>query len=258
MNEQVFPLRRPYVFAVILLGIMLVVGIIAAVVVRVMELNMFVYWGATSVVQALIGALLLARLGWWRRVGFRRSERPGLHLLLWIPLCPILVWNLSQIEVTELVSIGNMLGLIVLTALAAFVEEVFFRGLMLRALEPRGLWKAAALTYLLFGAMHGFGGLAGSDFGMVAGRMVYATAIGFAYAAYALHTGLIWPLILVHALANFADLIDQETIFEASAPGNADLIRWLVYVVIFTAYGILVLRRTARSSVSRLRSHPVA
>jgi membrane protease YdiL (CAAX protease family) len=143
-----------------------------------------------------------------------------------------------------------MLGWLVLTTLAAFVEEVFFRGLMLRALEPKGLWKAAVLTALLFGAMHGFNALAGSDLGMVVGQTAYATAIGFAYAAYALHTGLIWPLILVHALANFADLIDRKAIVQADAPGEADLIRWLVYVVFFAVYGVWVLRRTTRSSES--------
>lgn len=113
---------------------------------------------------------------------------------------------------------------------------------MLRALEPRGVWHAALVTALVFGVMHLLTAFAGSDTGMVMGRTLYAAAIGFAYAAYALRTGLLWPVIVVHALANFADLIDQETIFQESAPTEADLIRWMIYVLVFALYGILVLR----------------
>jgi membrane protease YdiL (CAAX protease family) len=247
MNAKTFPLRHPYIFAALMLATVLVAGVLAVVVAEIADLSLVVHWSAMSAVLALIGAALLTRLGWWRRVGFRRSERPGLHFLLWLPLCPILLWNLSQIQVAELVGPGRMLFWLALTALAAFVEEVFFRGLMLRALEPRGLWKAAVLSALLFGAMHLFNGLAGFDWGIVAGQAVYAAAIGFAYAAYALRTGLIWPVILVHALANFADLIDQEVLIGSDSPGEADLIRWLIYVVFFAIYGTWVLRRTTPS-----------
>lgn len=242
VNTEPFAIRRPYAFAVGLLVVQLVVGAVAGVIVSTAHLGMFVYWSATSVVLASIAAWLLTRLGWWRRVGFRRSARPGLHLILWIPLCPILAWNLSQIEFATLVSPARMFGLLILTTIAAFFEEIFYRGLMLRALEPKGVWHAAVLTALLFGLMHVLDALAGADPAIVAGQVAYATAIGFAYAAYALCTGLVWPLILVHALANFAELIDQETIFEAGAPGEADLIRWLIYVAVFTAYGIWMLR----------------
>lgn len=245
MNTKTFPLLHPYIFAGLLLATVLVVGVLAAVGAEVADLSVVVHWSAMSALLAVVGAMLLTRLGWWSRVGFRRSERPGRHFLLWLPLCPILVWNLWQIQVVELVGPGRMLLWLVLTGLAAFVEEVFFRGLMLRALEPRGLWKAAVLSALLFGAMHGFNGLAGFDWGVVAGQTAYATAIGFAYAAYALHTGLLWPVILVHALANFADLIDQEVVVGSDPPGEADLLRWLIYAVFFGVYGTWVLRKTA-------------
>ena len=69
---------------------------------------------------------------------------------------------------------------------------------------------------------------------------------------------LIWPVILVHALANFASFIDQESIVQTDAPGQADLIRWLVYVVIFAVYGTWMLRRIDRPAASRPRPHPKA
>jgi membrane protease YdiL (CAAX protease family) len=220
----------------------ILVGAAAAAIVTVGRLGMFAYWSATTVAIAMIEVLLLARLGWWRHVGFRGSTRPRMDLLLWIPLCPILVWNLSQVDMAALVTPTHMASLLLLTVLAAFVEEVLYRGLMLRALVPQGVWRAAVVTALLFGIMHLLTAFAGSELAVVVGRTVYAAAIGFAYAAYALRTRLIWPVILVHALANFADLIDQEAIFQESAPTEADLIRWLIYVVVFTLYGTLVLR----------------
>jgi membrane protease YdiL (CAAX protease family) len=247
MSTKAFSLRHPYIFVVLLLVTVLVMGFVAVVVAEVANLSVVVYWSGMNVVLALIGAVLLARLGWWHRVGFRRSERPGLHFLLWLPLCPILIWNLSQIQIAELVSPGRALVWLGLTAIAAFVEEVYYRGLMIRALEPRGLWKAAMLPALLFGATHVFNGLAGFNWGIVAGQVIYATAIGFAYSAYALRTGLLWPVIIVHALANFADLIDQEVVVQGDSPGQADLIRWLIYAVFFIGYGIWMLRRTTPS-----------
>jgi membrane protease YdiL (CAAX protease family) len=197
--------------------------------------------------MAVIGVALLTRLGWWHRVGFRRSEQSGLHFLLWLPLCPILIWNISQIHVDELVSPGRALMWLGLTAIAAFVEEVFYRGLMIRALEPRGLWKAALVPALLFGATHVVNSLSGFHWDIVAGQVVYAAAIGFAYSAYALHTGLLWPVIIVHALANFADLVDQEVLVQGDSIGQADLIRWMIYAIIFISYGIWMLRRTTRA-----------
>lgn len=246
MNTASFPLRRPYLFSLLLVCMQILVGAAAAAIVAVGKLSMFAYWSATTVAVALIEVLLLARLGWWGRVGFRSSPCPRVDLLLLIPLCPILVWNLSQIKVAALVTPTRMVLLLLLTVLAAFVEEVLYRGLMLRALAPRGVWRAAVVTALLFGVMHLLTAFAGSDLGVVVGRSVYAAAIGFAYAAYVLRTGLIWPVILVHALANFADLIDQEVLFQESAPTEADLIRWLIYVVVFTLYGALVLRGITR------------
>lgn len=247
-----FVLRRAYLFAIALLMVQLVVGALVGAIVSIANLGMFLYWCLTSISLALIAALLVSWLGWWRRIGFRPSQRPVVDSLLWVPLCPILAWNVYQIDFDSLVTPLRMVGLLLLTALAAFVEEVYFRGLMLRALESKGVWRAAALSAVLFGLMHLLNALAGSDLAMTAGRVAYAAAIGFAYAAYALHTGLIWPLILVHALANFADLIDQETIFTAEAPTEADLIRWLIYVVIFTIYGSLMLRSVTRRSSAKV------
>jgi len=244
-----FALRRPYLFALLLVCMQILVGGGAAALITVGELGIFAHWSATTVAMAVIEVLLLARLGWWRRVGFHSSTRPHVDLLLWIPLCPILAWNVFQIDMAALVTPTRMLLLLLLTALAAFVEEVLYRGLMLRALAPQGVWRAAVVTALLFGVMHLLNAFAGSDLGVVVGRSVFAGAIGFAYAAYTLRTGLIWPVILVHALANFADLIDQKVIFQESAPKEVDLIRWLIYVIVFTLYGILVLCSITRSKL---------
>jgi membrane protease YdiL (CAAX protease family) len=244
MSTKAFPLRHPYIFAVLLLITILAAGVLASIVTEIANQSLSVHWGSMNGALALIGAVLLTRLGWWRCVGFRRSKRPGFHFLLWLPLCAILVWNLSQIQFTELVDPGRMLLWLGLTALGAFVEEVFYRGLMLRALKSRGIWKAAIVSALLFGSTHVINGLFGFDWGIVAGQTAYAMAIGFAYAAYVLRTGLLWPVILVHALANFADLIDQEVLVGSDSPGEADLIRWLIYVVLFTVYGIWMLKRT--------------
>jgi membrane protease YdiL (CAAX protease family) len=55
-----------------------------------------------------------------------------------LPVVATAVVGISQMRTEEFVFF------LVLACLIGFVEEVFFRGLVLQALAPAGLWRAAA------------------------------------------------------------------------------------------------------------------
>jgi membrane protease YdiL (CAAX protease family) len=114
---------------------------------------------------------------------------------------------------------------------------------MLHALKARGPWKAAFITALIFGLTHALNALAGKSLldGML--QIFYATAIGFAYAALVFKTNLLWPLVLTHFLTDFAYFV-QKPGFEFTSFWQSFMVAGLA--VVFTAYGVYLLRRESR------------
>lgn len=78
-------------------------------------------------------------------------------------------------------------------------EELWFRGVMLRAALPLGPVRAAALTALLFGAAH-LGNIAfGANLAVTLAQSVGAAAGGFGYAILRQRTNAVWALAGIHA-----------------------------------------------------------
>ncbi len=80
-----------------------------------------------------------------------------------------------------------------------FYEELWFRGVMLRAALPLGPVRAATLTALLFGAAH-LGNVAfGANLAITLAQAVGAAAGGFGYAILRQRTNAVWALAAIHA-----------------------------------------------------------
>jgi membrane protease YdiL (CAAX protease family) len=79
--------------------------------------------------------------------------------------------------------------------LAPVAEELFFRGYFFTALRNwKGVWPAAILTGVVFGAIH-----AGSA---PVGYLVPLAVFGFALCLLYWRTGSLYPCIVLHALNN--------------------------------------------------------
>ncbi len=95
-----------------------------------------------------------------------------------------------------------MLNLFVFSVLPALLEELVFRGYVLRALRPYGDWFAVAVSALLFGLMHG--NIAQIPFALIVG-----VALGWLYVM----TDNIWIPVAVHFINNgFSFLLQYCTI----------------------------------------------
>jgi membrane protease YdiL (CAAX protease family) len=79
-------------------------------------------------------------------------------------------------------------------------EELWFRGLALRAALPLGPARAAALTALVFGAVHLANVLFGQNPAVTAAQAVGAACFGFGYAVLRLRTNALWVLAATHAV----------------------------------------------------------
>lgn len=242
METEGFPQRRPYLFSFMLLLLLIVVNGAGVAIAQSTGLPLTSIVVYTELALAIILVVIVSKLGWWQEIGFRKATRPGV-LWLFAPSLALFLGNLTfGIHVTHASALATFT---LLALLSGFVEEVIFRGLILRALLSRGEGTALLVTTLLFGFAHAGNALAGSDPLYVTVQIAYSLAIGFGFGAMALRGRLLWPLVLAHGLGNFIAFIntgDQQQV--TGSPVSMHLLIMLVlYIMIFTGYG-LYLRTT--------------
>ena len=102
--------------------------------------------------------------------------------------------------------------------------------------KSRGTWTAVIVTSLLFGLSHSLNVLSGKNLADVLVQILYALAIGFAFAALVLKKGIIWPLVLVHFMIDFKAMIGRT---DFSPVLNSILGVAITFVL--GSYGLLVM-----------------
>jgi hypothetical protein len=192
-------------------------------------------YSLANIAMTLIAAALLTRMRWWRTVGFRRAATAGDLKYYAVALIPAVVNLIPGIEFPGLLSLA---GFLALALMIGFVEETFFRGLMLQPLLSKGVWSAAAITSILFSVTHLMNGLAGRDLFDLGAQVAYTLAIGFAFAAIVIRKGVIWPLVLAHALIDFVFFLHPAG--SVISPEVA-IVLTIVVTMVFIVYGLAML-----------------
>lgn len=245
MSQTLFPARHPYRAAALLFIAGIIIFLVAGTAVAIFELAP---WHLPMIAFALLASvcvILLTTNRWWHEVGFRAPYQPQMLWLFWLPFVPVIGNLLDGVQVTDPAQISLFF---ILALLSSFAEEVIFRGLILRALLPTGIWRAALISAALFGAMHILNVLSSSSPAQALLQVGYAAAIGFAYAALVIRTGTIWPLILAHFLTNFAGFLAIGGLGSTGTVALREMVFAAVYIVLFSAYGIYILRSDRRFS----------
>ncbi len=235
MTSTPFAQRHPYWFVAILEIVTIAVYLLVGTVAYFTQLSNEWIYGSASLLLSIIAAVLLTKMGWWKAVGFRWPNRPRDLWYFALPLLPVVITLMVGVEVTSLVLLTQFF---VITLLIGFAEETIFRGLMLHALKAQGFWRAAIITALLFGLSHALNGLAGKSMAETGAQIFYAVAFGFAFAALVLQKGILWPLVIVHFLIDFASFL-QRPDFIISSEWNLLLV--VALATIFTTYGLFVM-----------------
>jgi membrane protease YdiL (CAAX protease family) len=238
--------ERPLIFTLILIGVLTVTSLIASLIIYLFRLSgeivqvyrVFI----EDIMRGVVAVLLLTRMDWWRAVGYNPGHPADLKLF-WLALVPVII-NLT-IGVRA-AAFSNVILFLFIALLIGFVEETYFRGLMLHALVSQGVWRAAVITAVFFGLLHMLNIFAGWNPQYVFQQVLYATALGFMYAALAIRTGIIWPLVLTHAGTDFAAFLAVGNLQPPqSAPGGIsaiDVFAWLIFI----GYGVFLLARSRR------------
>jgi membrane protease YdiL (CAAX protease family) len=243
MKNLRFSEKHPFLFSFLMLLLLVIVQAAGVVIAQLMDLPLTSFSGYTEAVLVIILVIIVSKLGWWQEIGFRKPERPT-NLLLFLPALALTIGNLTfGIAITQ----GTALLIFAFLAVTSgFVEEVIFRGLMLRAFLPKGEWKAVLITTAAFGLTHLVNVMAGYDPVYAVIQVCYALSIGFGFGVMVIKGRAIWPLIIAHALGNFFAFINNGQI------GTQLYVVSLTYIVLFTGYGFyLMLHKndTARPAI---------
>ncbi|MDQ3554078.1 MAG: CPBP family intramembrane metalloprotease [Chloroflexota bacterium] len=186
-----------------------------------------------NVVVALFAAALMTRRRLWRSSGFTTAWRSRLAALALLPLLLEAVsWTLHGGMVEQA---PGYIPWATTLLLVGVNEELISRGVILTRLREayRPVW-AVLLTAGLFGLQHlsafALTSRAADDILL---NVLLSGTYGFALAAFQLRFAWIWPLIFVHALADFSVIL-----------AGAQLPNLLIGIshLLLLAYGIFLLR----------------
>ena len=241
MNKQKFPEKHPYLFVIILEIVFIIVSIIVGTITTRLKLPEYLMYGGILVILSIITALILWKLNWWKKIGFRGLKKKYIPLII-IPIIPM-IGNLFGSY--NSLQIGFYVYYFFLNVLVGFSEEGIYRGLMLQTLLKKGVWKAVIISSLLFSLTHLMNALVGWNWGYVSLQLCYSFAFGFGWSAFALSTGTIWPLMLIHFLNNFFSFIKAENIIkslQSSQPDLTGIVYSIIISIIFMIYGIVVIK----------------
>lgn len=108
-----------------------------------------------------------------------------------------------------------------LAIVPGFVEELLFRGVILKNLLPYGRTTAVFASALLFGVMH-----------QNAGQLLYATVAGLVFGYVYVHTRSLWCCVLMHVCNNFLSVL-TTAISERVPEGRATMLLYGIELAIF-------------------------
>ncbi|MFN2220470.1 MAG: lysostaphin resistance A-like protein [Anaerolineae bacterium] len=235
MKRAPFARRHPYWFVIILEIVVILVYLLAGTAAHFLGLSNLGLYGLANLALTAVIVVVLTAMRWWWAIGYRAPDRSSDLLYYLAPFIPMFI---NLIPGVQIAGLGSFAEILAITFMVGFVEEGIFRGLMLYALKPSSPWKAAVITALLFGLTHALNVLAGKSVLENVLQIVYAVAIGFAYAALVLRKGILWPLVLAHFAIDLVSFIQR--------PGFTFSTFWTVTIaaslaVVFTVYGLFVM-----------------
>ena len=204
-------------------------------------------WYTGLFVNALCSVFAIALVTYfrlWRRIGFLAWSRGRLALiLLTVPILEA-VFRFAPTGVSDEPP-GFTLWAVTLL-LVGFNEELISRGVVLERLRVdfSPLW-AVTITAALFGLQHlsAFATTSRDAFDIL-GNVLASATYGFALAAFQYRFSWIWPLILIHAMADFTSILARTYYNDYVAAATS---------VVFVLYGLLLLRPIRASSENQDR-----
>lgn len=180
---------------------------------------------------------LTTAMGWWREAGFRAPRGRDL-LVLWVPAITLAA-TYAGVRVT---TAGGVALLVVAAVLTGFLEEIIFRGLILRAFLPGGPVRAAVASTIFFALFHLDRLAGGASLTDTLIQLGFTLAGGLFAAALALRTRSLWPGILYHTLYDLLLWLGHGGLTMPVEPTTTWKIISVSGQMVLLVYGIILLR----------------
>lgn len=175
--------------------------------------------GLRIIPTALIFAALLfilIRKGVVSEVGIKPFlNLPYGKILFCLPMVALSTVNLWRGAVMRMSVADTVLYFISMLFVGA-IEEILFRGLLLKTMSAESVRNAIIVSSLTFGLGHIVNLLNGEDFLSTGLQVVYAVSIGFMLSAFAVKMNNIVPCIIFHGVFNGLSAFANEEGLEAA------------------------------------------
>lgn len=184
-------------------------------------------------------------------LGLRKSEVPAGKMLLYIPLliigCISLIFGVSTgtsltsaiIHSVEMICVG-------------FLEEIIFRGFLLRGIALQNLKRGAIIASITFGIGHIVNLLNGQNVFDTVCQIIYAVVVGFLLTFIFLRTSSIIMCVIFHILNNCVTYFSTgEVLISKLGESTAELVMLGLRLCIAAAYLFYVSRLPTRELPAR-------
>ena len=193
-----------------------------------------------SVTAAVHIAMALVLFFWIRnndlsiKYGFCRVKIPAKRFLYYLPLIIIASASLWR-GIGPQYNFPEILFFIISMCCVGFLEEVFFRGLLFRAMEKDNLKKAVIVSALTFGLGHivNFFNGSGQDLASTIVQIIFAILIGFVLVLIFIHGKSLLPCILFHSANNALSSFAAEETIRPQAEKPVD---FLLVIMVLGSY----------------------
>jgi len=180
----------------------------------------------------------ICRNGLSEKYGLCRFRGNGREYLYFLPLMVICSVNLWQ-GVRMNMSAAETALYVVSMLCVGFLEEVIFRGFLLRALQEQGVKRAILISGLTFGIGHVVNLLNGAEFLPTMLQIGYASAIGLLFVIIFVKGGSLWPCIIAHSVVNSLSAVAVEN------TAAADIWIAIVLMAVSGAYAAWIWKRAS-------------
>jgi hypothetical protein len=197
--------------------------------------------------RIVIALGFVAWLGWGRDIGLTRPKdwRNLKLLLLLVPLpCIPLIDGVQGSDV------NNVLFLATAALFIAVSEEILYRGILLRTLQPLGIVKAVLGLAVLFGAIHIPNVFVGSDPGFELMRLSMTIGGAIGLAVIRIRTNMLWGVIAAHWGLDFTEYLAAGGIPALGARHDFSMpaiIIMIAYNLMLGGIGLFILLRYRKS-----------
>jgi membrane protease YdiL (CAAX protease family) len=244
--------RRPLVFAwLVEVFMFLIVPLLGYLLtIRPPSISLLVAQLMGQALLCIPAVWILMKMGWWQEVGFNRPAAwRNLQVLLALPVLFAPLYFLAPIEPKPL---PVVLGYVLLTLMIGFEEEAIWRGIIMRALLPKGVLPAVFWSSFLFGIVH-FGTIfLGANPAYSLLQVVASLLGGVPLAAIRLRTNSIWPGILLHALNDFTQFMTRSEVTVTTTPSPMLVAAKTLLPLAVFFWGLWLLRNEWRQQGHRI------